>query len=225
MRILLLEDERRIADFVRNGLTEQGFQVEHVDHGDRALERILNEPFDAAILDIMVPGRDGLAVLRAARSAGRSLPVLLLTARDGLDDRVDGFEVGADDYLTKPFYVEELVVRLRALIRRSGGQPAALVQSGSWTLDTYARRLRGPAGEEPLTRREFTLLEYLMRSPGRVFTRTQILERVWGYDFDPETNLVDACVQRLRKKLGEDEQGSPIESIRGVGYRFRQDAP
>ncbi len=224
MRILLLEDDPRIAGFVRAGLEEQGFAVTHVDNGNRALEHLAGGTFAAAVLDIMVAGKDGLAVVRELRKAGNATPVLMLTARDSLEDRVEGFEKGADDYLVKPFYIEELILRVKALLRRGGAQPAAELRVGDWTLDTLARALTGPAGAQSLTRREFELLACLMRSPGRVFTRTQLLERVWGYDFDTETNLIDACVQRLRKKLGEDANGSPIEAIRGVGYRFRQAA-
>lgn len=222
MNVLLVEDEKRIAGFVKKGLAEQGFQVDHVADGDEALERMLSRPYDAIVLDIMLPGRDGLSVLRQFRKKGHTAPVILLTARSALDERVEGLNAGADDYLTKPFYVEELVARLHAVIRRASDEPMSLLRAGEVAVNVLTREVT--VGGEPvkITAREFGLLEYMMRNPGRVYTRTQLLEHVWGYDFDPSTNLVDVHIQRLRKKVSPDKDNLLIETIRGVGYRVRK---
>ena len=223
MNILLVEDERRIVDFVCRGFREQGFTVEHSGDGDDGLAKASARDYDVIVLDIMLPGRDGLSVLKALRRAGSTTPILLLTARNELDDRLEGLNLGADDYLAKPFFVEELIARVRALQRRVSGERQNLLRVGDLCLDRISREVSRGGQAVTLTGREVNLVEYLMRSPGRVFTRTQILEHVWGYDFDPSTNVVDVCIQRLRKKLGQDPDGlSPIESVRGVGYRFRR---
>jgi len=176
------------------------------------------------LLDIMLPGRDGLSILKGLRKAGSATPAILLTARNELDDRVEGLNLGADDYLAKPFFVEELVARLHAMVRRVSGERQNILTVGHIKLDRISREVTSGGEAVELTGREFNLIEYLMRSPGRVFTRTQILEHVWGYDFDPSTNVVDVCIQRIRKKLGTAEGVSPIESVRGVGYRLRKPA-
>jgi two-component system, OmpR family, response regulator len=225
MTILLVEDEQKIADFVCSGLKERGFSVEHCADGRHGYELASQRSYDAILLDLMLPGRDGLDVLKGLRSAGVQTPVILLTARNELGDRVSGLELGADDYLAKPFYVEELVARLHALLRRLSGERQNTLQVGALKLDRIARvaSLHGRGVE--LTTREFSLLEYLMRSAGQVFTRSQILEHVWGYDFDPSTNVVDVCIKRIRGKLGEvdgsGEAAGSIEAVRGAGYRFR----
>lgn len=170
----------------------------------------------------MVPGKDGLAILKQLRREGRNAPVILLTARNELDDRLQGLNLGADDYIAKPFFVEELAARIHAVVRRSVGERQNLLIVGSLKLDRITREVTCNQRAIELTSREFNLLEYLMRSPGRVFTRTQILEHVWGYDFNPNTNVVDVCIQRLRKKLDPLDETGWIESIRGVGYRFRK---
>ncbi|MGI9213704.1 MAG: response regulator transcription factor [Methylococcaceae bacterium] len=222
MNILLIEDEKKIADFVSRGFREQGFVVDHSADGDEGYFKSCTRDYDVIVLDIMLPGRDGLSVLRGLRKVGINTPVLLLTARNDLDDRVEGLNLGADDYLAKPFFVEELIARLHALLRRTSGERQNFLAVGGLRLDRISREVHWQDQQVELTGREFNLVEYLMRAPGRVFTRTQILEHVWGYDFDPSTNVVDVCIQRIRKKLGADNQGeSPIESIRGVGYRFR----
>jgi DNA-binding response OmpR family regulator len=181
----------------------------------------LSRQYDIILLDIMVPGRDGLAILKGLRRDGRDTPVILLTARNELDDRLQGLNLGADDYLAKPFYVEELIARIHALLRRVSGERQNVLAVGALKLDRLSRvaELDGRAVE--LTSREFNLMEYLMRSPGRVYTRTQILEHVWGYDFEPQTNMVDVCIQRLRKKINLPENIA-IEAVRGVGYRLRK---
>jgi DNA-binding response OmpR family regulator len=182
----------------------------------------LDNEYDAIVLDIMVPGKDGLSILKNLRRKGQNVPIILLTARNELDDRIEGLNLGADDYLAKPFFVEELVARIHAVVRRSAGERQNLVCVGPIKLDRITREVTCNQHIVELTTREFNLLEYLMRSPGRVFTRTQILEHIWGYDFNPNTNVVDVCVQRIRKKIDSIGGEGWIESIRGVGYRFRQ---
>ncbi|MBD1878572.1 MULTISPECIES: response regulator transcription factor [unclassified Coleofasciculus] len=222
MHILFVEDEAKIANFVRAGLKEQGFVVDYCDNGDEGYTRALDNEYDALVLDIMVPGKDGLSILKGLRRKGQNVPVILLTARNELDDRLEGLNLGADDYIAKPFFVEELVARIHAVIRRTAGDRQNLVCVGPIKLDRITREATCNQHIVELTTREFNLLEYLMRSPGRVFTRTQILEHIWGYDFNPNTNVVDVCVQRIRKKIDSIGGAGWIESIRGVGYRFRQ---
>lgn len=222
MNILFVEDEIKIASFVQSGLKEQGFVVDYCDNGNDGYERAIANEYDAIILDIMVPGKDGLSILKGLRRSQKNTPVILLTARNELDDRLEGLNLGADDYIAKPFFVEELVARLHAVVRRSVGDRQNLLSVGPVKLDRITREVTCNQQAVELTSREFNLLEYLMRSPGRVLTRTQILEHVWGYDFNPNTNVVDVCVQRLRKKIDRLDEHSWIESVRGVGYRFRK---
>ncbi len=226
MHVLFVEDEPKIASFVQVGLKEHGFVVDYCDHGDHAYDKAVENEYDVILLDIMMPGKDGLFILKHLRQIGRNTPVILLTARNELDDRLQGLNLGADDYIAKPFFVEELVARIQAVVRRSVGERQNLVTVGPFRLDRITRTVvcqeQDKQQEVELTTREFNLLEYLMRSPGRVFTRTQMLEHVWGYDFNPSTNVVDVCIQRLRKKIDTKGQGRWIESVRGVGYRFRQ---
>lgn len=228
MKLLLIEDEQKIADFVCAGFKEQSFLVEHCNQGVTGFERAVKGDHDVIVLDIMLPGRDGLSILKGLRKAGNATPVILLTARNELDDRVEGLNLGADDYLAKPFFVEELVARVQALLRRVSGERQNLLSVGNLRLDRISREVTWNGKTVDLTSREFYLTEYLMRSPGRIFTRTQILEHVWGYDFDPSTNVVDVCIQRIRKKItaigGNLGSESPIESVRGVGYRFHKPA-
>nr|WP_199298060.1 response regulator transcription factor [Trichocoleus sp. FACHB-40] len=219
---MFVEDEAKIANFVQAGLKEQGFVVDYCDNGDDGYTRALDNEYDALVLDIMVPGKDGLSILKNLRRKGQNVPIILLTARNELDDRLEGLNLGADDYIAKPFFVEELVARIHAVVRRSAGDRQNLVCVGPIKLDRITREATCNQHIVELTTREFNLLEYLMRSPGRVFTRTQILEHIWGYDFNPNTNVVDVCVQRIRKKIDSIGGAGWIESIRGVGYRFRQ---
>jgi two-component system OmpR family response regulator len=221
MHILFVEDEPKIANFVQTGLKEQGFVVDYCDNGDEGYQRAINNEYDVIVLDIMIPGKDGLSILKYLRRSGRNIPVILLTARNELDDRLEGLNLGADDYIAKPFFVEELVARIHAVVRRSAGDRQNLLSVGTIKLDRLTREVTSDQQGVELTTREFNLLEYLMRSPGRVFTRTQILEHVWGYDFNPNTNVVDVCIQRIRKKIDRLDEVSWIESVRGVGYRFR----
>ena len=197
----------------------------HCTDGNAGFAEASQGNFDVVVLDIMLPGRDGLSVLRAMRSSGITTPVVLLTARNELGDRVEGLNLGADDYLAKPFCVEELAARLQALRRRLDGDRQNLLQVGNLRLDRITREASCGGVTIELTTREFSLLEYLMRSAGQVFTRGQILQHVWGYDFDPSTNVVDVCVKRIRTKMAALPSASDalisIESVRGTGYRFR----
>ena len=225
MRILLVEDEPQVAAMVREGLEARGLQVRHVADGGADLAAARQGGIDAIVLDLMLPVRDGLDVLADLRREGIGVPVLLLTARNELGDRLQGLALGADDYLAKPFYVEELVARLQALARRVNGERQHVLRAGGLALDQLTREARCGARAVTLTAREFALLACLMRAPGRVLTRGHLLEQAWGHDFDPGTNVVDVAVQRLRRKL-EDlglDGGVPIEAVRGVGYRFRED--
>ncbi|MCC6144191.1 MAG: response regulator transcription factor [Candidatus Hydrogenedentes bacterium] len=221
MKVLVVEDEKQIAGFVRKGLEEQGFTVEVCHDGNEGYARVTAQQYDAVVLDIMLPGRDGLSILKNLRKQKNAVPVVLLTARSELDERLEGLNLGADDYLTKPFYVEELIARLHAVTRRSAGNQLSLLQHGDMVVNLLTREVKVDTQSLDLTTRECALLEYLMRSPGRIYTRTQILEHVWGYDFDPSTNLVDVHIQRLRRKLNADDRERYIETARGVGYRFR----
>ncbi|MEI7899097.1 MAG: response regulator transcription factor [bacterium] len=222
MRILVVEDERKIAGFIRQGLEENGFTVEVCANGDEAYTLATTRPYDTIVMDIMLPGRDGLSILRGLRERKNTVPVILVTARTELNERLDGLNLGADDYLTKPFYVEELIARIHAVSRRVKDDRLGLLQAGDLTMDLMQRQVRRGEREIELTAREFSLLDRLMRTPGRVFTRTQLLEHVWGYDFDPETNLVDVNIRRLRKKIDEESEAPLIETVRGVGYRMRK---
>ncbi|MEM0897081.1 MAG: response regulator transcription factor [Verrucomicrobiota bacterium] len=223
MRVLVVEDQTTIAGFIRSGLEEEGFVVEVCGNGTTGFALATTESFDAMVLDIMLPGRDGLSVLRGLRERRVSLPIILLTARNELNERVEGLNLGADDYLTKPFFVEELVARLQALIRRNTGQALTILQSGDLTMNLVSREVRRGLREIELSQREFSLLEYLMSSPGRVFSRSQISEHVWNTHFDTGTNMVDVAMTRLRKKIEIGDEAKLIETVRGVGYRLRQD--
>src|SRR5271157_581250 len=220
MRILVVEDEKKIASFVQRGLKECGFVVDVVHRGDEALEIILDNHFDAVVLDIMLPGRDGLSILRILRQRAISVPVLILTARDEVSEKVEGLDLGADDYLAKPFSLDELTARVRALTRRNSGENLVRYRVQDLILDLATRVARRGARRIDLTTREFSLLECLMRAPGRVFTRTQLCQHVWEYHFDPESNLVDVYIQRLRRKIDDGETMKLIQTVRGAGYRI-----
>lgn len=223
MKILLVEDDPKLAGLVTKGLTARGFIVDHADNGDDGFALATTRSYDAIVLDVMLPGRDGLSILRQLRAKSMSVPVVLVTARSALDERLDGLNLGADDYLTKPFYVEELIARLHAVLRRASGHQASILQHGELSVNLLTREIRCAAALVELTAREFALLTYLLRSPGQTFTRAQICEHVWNYHFDPGTNLVDVYVQHVRKKLG-DLGPALIETVRGVGYRVRPEA-
>jgi two-component system, OmpR family, response regulator len=221
MKILVVEDEKKIAAFIRKGLQAQGHVVDVSHHGDEGYTLATTRPYDLLVLDIMLPGRDGLSILRNLRERRQGVPVILLTARSELNERLEGLNLGADDYLTKPFYIEELIARIQAVARRSTGTSQSTIEVGDLRVNLLTREVRRGAREIELTAREFALLERFMRAPGRVYTRIQICEQVWNYHFDPGSNLVDVYVQRLRKKIDGDEPLKLIETVRGVGYRIK----
>ena len=220
MRALLVEDDATIAAFVARGLKEAGFVVDHAGDGDAGLELATGSPYDVAIIDLMLPKLDGLGIIQAMRRRQMTTPVLILSAKHTVDDRVRGLELGGDDYLTKPFAFPELLARVQALIRRATGAPAAThLAVGDLTLDLMSRRaMRAGRDIEPLRPREFALLEYLMRNAGRVVSKTMILSHVWDYSFDPRTNVVDVLVFRLREKIDKGFEPKMIQTVRGIGY-------
>ena len=224
MHVLVAEDEKKIAAFVRKGLAEIGCTVTVSNRGDEALHLASNDRFDALVLDIMMPGRDGLSVLRSLREQHNPLPVILLTARDSLNDRIDGLNQGADDYLAKPFSMEELIARLRAVGRRLTGEGVTLLRLRDLSLNLSNQEVRRAGKKIELTSREFSLLACLLRSPGRVHSRTQLCEQVWSCQFDPGTNLVDVAIQRLRKKIDGDYTIPLVHTVRGVGYTVKIEA-
>ena len=216
VRILIAEDEPRIVSFLEKGLQAEGYTTMAVGDGIEAASIARDEAFDLLILDLGLPGRDGREVLRELRSRGERLPVIILTARDGIDDTVGSLEQGADDYVTKPFRFEELLARVRLRIRDDTTEETTLLTVGDVTLDLRSRRATCRSKTIDLTAREFALLETFLRHPGQVLSREQLLSRVWGYDFDPGSNVIDVYVRYLRKKLGYDV----IDTVRGMGYRL-----
>ena len=219
MRILIAEDDPAIASFVGNGLRQEGFTVDQAAEGSSALEMALSHPYDLAIIDVMLPQLDGLSVIEQLRERRISTPVLILSARRSVDDRIKGLQAGGDDYLIKPFAFAELLARVHALLRRSTGireQPRLVV--GDLSLDLLSRRVERAEREIVLRPREFALLEYLMRNAGRVVSKTMILAHVWDYSFDPQTNVVDVLVFRLREKIDKDFETKLLHTVRGVGY-------
>jgi two-component system OmpR family response regulator len=221
MKILVIEDDPKISSFVEKGLKEQGYVVDTCNDGDSGYDLASEETYDVILLDIMLPGRDGLSILRGLREQKNTVPVILLTARSGLNERVEGLNLGADDYLPKPFFMEELLARIIAVSRRASGEQLSVIHAGTIGLNLITREVKKDDETLELTSREFNLLELLMRSPGRVYSRTQLLEQVWGYDFDPQTNVVDVYIRRVRSKIDSPDSASLIETVRGVGYRFQ----
>ena len=219
MRVLVAEDDQVIADFVSQGLREAGYAVDVAATGTDALRKALDGSYDAAVIDVMLPELDGLSVIEQLRAKRKQTPVLILSARHTVDDRVKGLQAGGDDYLTKPFAFAELLARLQALLRRAGGatEPTRLVV-GDLTLDLLSRKVERSGKIIELRPREFALLEYLMRHPGRVLSKTMILSHVWGYSFDPGTNVVDVLVSRLRDQVDEGFDRKMIHTVRGAGY-------
>jgi two-component system OmpR family response regulator len=223
-RILLAEDDTETAEFIRDRLVESGFEVLAAAEGEQALRLALARGADALILDRMLPGIDGLALLRRLREAGIDAPALVLTALGRIEDRVEGLNAGADDYLIKPFAYSELAARLNALLRRRRGTtPETTLRAGSVTLDLLARTVHRHGRPILLQPREFRLLEALVRNAGRIVTRTMLLENVWGFHFDPQTSIVETHMSRMRAKLNEGFDEDPVETIRGEGYRMRTD--
>jgi DNA-binding response OmpR family regulator len=221
MRVLIVEDDPRLANTLRLGLLEEGFGVDVVDEGEEAVTAAVATAFDVVTLDVMLPGRlDGFKVCAELRRRRVRTPVLMLTGRDAVTDRVRGLEAGADDYLVKPFAFVEFLARLRALTRRHLADRSSVLEAGSLRLDTSARELRVSGRPVRLTSKEFAILEYLMHHPRRVLSRGQIEEHVWDYDFDSASNLVDVYVGRIRRKLTGAAAGEHIVTLRGAGYRF-----
>ena len=219
MRALIVEDDRAIAEFVERGLREAGFAVDQASDGETGLELALSEPYDVAIVDLMLPHRDGLSLIDELRRRGRTIPVLILSARRSVDDRVRGLQSGGDDYLTKPFAFAELLARVQALVRRATRSPEPTTLTiGDLTLDLLSRRVTRGSTPIELRPREFALLEYLMRNRGKVVSKTMILSHVWDYSFDPQTNIVDVLVSRLREKIDRPFDRKLVRTVRGVGY-------
>jgi len=224
MRILVVEDDRKIASFVIKGLKQSGFAADHAADGEAGLTLAVSTPYDAAVVDIMLPKLDGLNLVHELRNRKINLPVLILSARASVDDRIKGLQSGGDDYLVKPFAFSELLARVQALIRRATREtePTTLLV-GDLTMNLITRKVKRGQQEMELQAREFSLLEYLMRNAGRVVSKTLILEHVWDYSFDPQTNVVDVVVCRLRNKIDRDFDKKLIHTLRGVGYVLKAD--
>jgi two-component system OmpR family response regulator len=222
VRILVVEDGLKMAGLLRRGLEEEGYAVDVVRTGSDAVWAGTENPYDAIVLDLMLPDLDGFEVCRRLRRADRWAPIIMLTARDSLVDRVSGLDAGADDYLTKPFAFSELLARLRALIRRGPGERPAVLRVGGLALDPAAHRVTRGSAAVDLTAKEFALLEFLMRRPGQVLTRTQILEHVWDFGFEGDSNVVDVYIRYLREKVDRPFGLETIETVRGSGYRLRE---
>ena len=222
MRALLVEDDAVLAEFVGGGLREAGFVVDHEADGAVGLSAALTRQYDVAVIDLMLPGRDGLSIIDEMRKRRVTTPVLILSARRSVDDRVSGLQAGGDDYLTKPFAFSELLARVQALVRRSTqATPATTLTLEDLEVDLLSRRVTRAGKEIDLRPREFTLLEYLMRNAGRVVSKTMILSHVWDYNFDPQTNVVDVLVSRLREKIDRPFEKKLLHTVRGVGYVLR----
>jgi DNA-binding response OmpR family regulator len=224
MRVLVVEDEPKIAAYVRRSLEEQGYAVDAASNGHEALDWAEAVDFDLIVLDLMIPEIDGVSVCRELRRRGRSAPILMLTARDAVDDRVAGLDAGADDYLGKPFALKELLARVRALTRRPSDVPKnPILQLANLSLDTRTRRVERAGRPIDLTAKEYAVLECLMREPGRVLTRSEIAEHVWNYDAYIQSNIVDAYILKLRRKIDSGFEVRLIHTVRGVGYRLSSD--
>ena len=221
MRILVVEDERELADVLKRGLEEHGYAVDLAFDGDDGLALAEMEPYDLVVLDVMLPGRDGFDVCRRLRAQGRNMPVLMLTARDAVDDRVTGLDSGADDYLTKPFAFQELLARVRALLRRQSVSRDPLLRAGDLEINTVTHEVHRGGRPIELTSKEYAILEFFARRPNRVLTRNQIAEHVWDFDFVAMSNVVDVYVRYLRRKLDDDHEPRLLHTIRGTGYQLR----
>lgn len=222
MRILLVEDDLKIASFIIKGLKAAGFAVDHAPDGERGLDLALTEPYDTAIIDLMLPKKDGLSLIETLRSEQVNTPVIILSAKDSIDDRVKGLQAGSDDYLTKPFAFSELLARVQALIRRAGGvsEPTKL-KVADLSMNLLSREVNRSGQKIDLQPLEFSLLEYLMRNAERVVSKTMIMEHVWDYNFDPQTNVVEARICRLRDKVDKGFDDKLIHTVRGAGYVLR----
>lgn len=224
MRILVVEDEPRMAALIRQGLEEEAYAVDLVDNGPEVFDWVDSAAYDIIVLDIMLPGLDGLTVCRELRARGHTMPILMLTARDAISDRVTGLDTGADDYLVKPFAIEELTARLRALSRREGPSKTTELQVGDLVLNTATKRARrGDKSVETLTSKEYILLETLMRYPNQVLTRAQIIDHVWNMEFESGSKLIEVYISSLRKKIDKEHDHKLIQTVRGLGYRISAD--
>jgi len=223
MRILLIEDDLKIASFIKKGLKASGFAVDHAVDGEEGLHMVMTEPYDTAIIDIMLPIRDGLSLIKEMRREKIKTPVIILSAKDSIDDRVKGLQSGGDDYVTKPFAFSELLARVQALIRRSSGiSEPTKINVGYVSMDLISREVIRSGKRIELQPLEFSLLEYLMRNANRVVSKTMIMEHVWDYHFDPQTNVVESRIYRLREKIDRGFPEKMIHTIRGVGYVFKE---
>ncbi len=221
MRVLVVEDSRRLAGIVKRGLLEEGYAVDNAYDGEEAEYMAETTPFDVIILDIMLPKKDGLAVCRDLRAKNLNTPILMLTAKDSVEDKVIGLDSGADDYLVKPFAFSELLARIRALLRREVLPKVQKYQVGDLSLDPQSREVRRDGTQLELTAKEYAILEYFMRRPNAVVTRTMLGESVWDYEFDGLSNIIDVYVRRIRQKIDREGQASLIQTVRGAGYRLR----
>lgn len=224
MRILVVEDERRLSGILKRGLLEEGYAVDNVYDGEEGQYMAETVAYGAIILDVMLPRKDGFVVCRELRAKGVKTPILMLTAKDSLDDRVKGLDSGADDYQVKPFAFSELLARVRALLRREAFSKSEKIQVGDLVIDTSSREVWRGTRKIELTTKEYSMLQYFMSHPKAVLTRTMLEENIWDYQFDGVSNIVDVYVRRLRRKLEEGGEPSLIETVRGAGYRLRQDA-
>jgi two-component system copper resistance phosphate regulon response regulator CusR len=224
MRVLLVEDDADVARFIRKGLMEQAYAVDLAAHGEEALYLAGTNTFDAIILDLMIPAPDGLEVCHTLRAGGSNVPILMLTARDSVDEKIAGLDAGADDYLAKPFQFGELLARLRALLRRGGATVSAVLSVGGLELDTRSHRVTVEGKPLTLTTKEYAVLEYLARNYGRIVGREEIAEHVWSQDFDPFSNLIEVYVNRLRRHLEKISSRKLIHTIRGAGYMLEEEA-
>ncbi len=224
MRLLLIEDDHKIASFIVKGMTAAGFAVDHATDGDSGLDLALSEPYDVIVADLMLPRRDGLSVIRQLRMEKINTPVIILSAKDSVDDRVRGLETGSDDYLPKPFAFSELLARVQALMRRANGtaEPSRLILD-DLSLDIVTREVLRSGRRIDLQPLEYSLLAYLMRNAGKVVSKTMIMEHVWHYNFDPQTNVVESRICRLRDKIDKGFEPKLLHTVRGVGYVLRQD--
>ncbi len=221
MRILIVEDDSKIAAFIKHGLTQDRFIVETIDDGASAADMIINSIFDAIVLDVILPGKDGYTILREVREAGVNTPIILLSARDNVEDRIRGLDLGADDFMGKPFAMEELSARLRSILRRTLPDKTTKLKCGDLLLDTVAHVAIRDGKEIDLTTKEYTLLEYFVRNKNRILSRSTITQHVWKHNFDSDSNIIDVYIKRLRSKVDYKKNKQLFQSIRGVGYRIR----